>query len=469
MHELDVFFDPRSVAIIGATETPKFGFYQTKYLLERADADPNFSAYPINVKKETILGRKAYKSILDIPEPVDLALILVNTRQVLRVFQESMKKGVKAIVLESSGFAETGDPELASIQTRLEELIREAGGKVRVIGPNCVGITNFVNQFTTTDTIFDRMKVGGISIISQSGVLGNIIIDLAPSQGLRFNKVVSMGNKIDVNENDLLEYFLEDESTKVVALYLEGVSKGDRRFPTMAKKFTRKKPLIIVKNGRTEVGARAAYSHTASIAGNDAIYEGLFKQTGIIRAPNFREMFAFSKVLESQPLPKRNRIGIITASGSLGILACDELARQGLQLAELAPETINKMKERAPHFVSLKNPVDLGPAQMQMHATCQKALFEDPNVDMFLQIFCIPEEIFKILGSDFQDRAKKMHRLSEKYKKPAIVVAFSPPWMVQKFTEEGLEYNIPVLSDVQLAVRCLAVLYRYNQYLESCS
>ncbi|MHA1145107.1 MAG: acetate--CoA ligase family protein [Candidatus Helarchaeota archaeon] len=467
MNELDVFFNPRSVAIIGATEIPKFGYYQSKYLLERADREPDFKAYPINFKKSTIFGKKSYKSILDVPEPVDLALVLVNTRQVLKVFEESIQKGVKAVVLESSGFAETGDPELIHVQEKLNELIREKKGSLRVIGPNCVGITNFDNQFTTTDTIFGRLKVGGISIISQSGVLGNIIIDLARSQGLRFNKVISMGNKIDVNENDLMDYLLEDEGTKVVALYLEGVTRGDRRFIETVKRFTARKPLVIVKNGRTEVGARAAYSHTASIAGNDAIYNGVFKQTGVIRARNFYELFAYSKVLASQPLPKGNRVGLITASGSLGILACDEMATNGLELAELAPETIARMKEKAPHFVSLKNPVDLGPAQMEMYMTCQKALFEDPNVDMFLQIFCIPEEVFKILGSDFENRIKKMHRLSIQNKKPCVVVAFSPPWMVQKFTDEGLEHDVPVLSEVQLAVRCLAVLFQYKKYLES--
>ncbi|NHI91472.1 MAG: hypothetical protein EAX96_03145 [Candidatus Lokiarchaeota archaeon] len=467
MNELDIFFNPRSVAIIGATEIPKFGYYQTKYLLERADKNKDFSAYPINFKKDTIFGKKSYKSILEIPDPIELALILVNTRQVLTVFKESIKKGVNVIVLESSGFSETGDPDLIKIQQELETLIRDSKGKVRVIGPNCVGITNFTNEFTTTDTIFGRLDPGPISIISQSGVLGNIIIDLAKSQGLRFNKVISMGNKIDVNENDLLDYLLEDKGTKVVSMYLEGVSKGDKRFLNTISRFTKKKPLVIVKNGRTQVGARAAYSHTASIAGNDAIYQGVFDQTGVIRAKNFYELFAFSKILASQPLPKGNKVGIITASGSLGILACDEMTMQGLELATLDSGTFEKMKEKAPHFVSLKNPVDLGPAQLQMYEICVEALLEDPNVDMFLQIFCIPEEIFKILGSTFESNAKKIQKLNQKYKKPSIFVAFSPPWMVQKFVDEGLKYDIPVLNDVQLAIRCLGVLHKYKSFLES--
>jgi len=355
MHELEVFFDPRSVAIIGATETPRFGYSQSKYLLERSDKEPGFSAFPVNFKKSTIFGKRSYKSILEIPEPVDLALILVNTRQVVQVFDESLERGVKAVVLESAGFAETGDPELAEIQKALAAKIRENSGKVRVIGPNCVGISNYTNQFTTTDTIFGRLEVGGISIISQSGVLGNIIVDLAKSQGLRFNKVISIGNKIDVNENDLLDYLLLDDGTKVVALYLEGVTRGDRRFLDMARRFTAKKPLLVVKNGRTEIGANAAFSHTASIAGNDSVYDGVFKQSGVVRAGNFYELMAYSKVFASQPLPKGNRVGILTASGSLGILACDEMISHGLQLATLAPESISKMKERAPHFVSLKN------------------------------------------------------------------------------------------------------------------
>jgi len=468
MNELDIFFNPRSVAIIGATEIPKFGYYQSKYLLERADKEENFTAYPINFKKDTIFGKKSYKSVLDVPDQVDLGLILVNTRQVLKVFEECIKKGVKAIVLESSGFSETGDPDLVHVQERLETLIRENAGRVRVIGPNCVGITNFSNEFTTTDTIFGKLEVGPISIISQSGVLGNIIIDLAQSQGLRFNKVISMGNKIDINENDLLDYLLEDEMTKVVSLYLEGISKGDQRFMNTVKKFTMKKPLVIVKNGRTSVGARAALSHTASVAGNDAVYDGVFQQTGVIRANNFHELFAYSKVLASQPLPKGNRVGIITASGSLGILACDEMYKNGLELAVIEDETIAKMKKKAPHFVSLKNPVDLGPSQMEMYEVCLKALLADPNVDMFLQIFCIPEEIFKILGVDsfFNVAAKKIHRLGINQGKPCLFVAFSPPWMVQKFMNEGLKLDIPVFNNVQLAVRSLANLYNYKKYLE---
>ncbi len=467
MNELDIFFNPRSVAIIGATEIPKFGYYQSKYLLERAEKEQNFTAYPVNFKKDTIFGKKTYKSILDIPDQIDLALILVNTRQVLKVFEECMKKEVKTIVLESSGFSETGDPELVHVQDRLKEMIRNKGSKVRVIGPNCVGITNFSNDFTTTDTVFGKLEVGPISIISQSGVLGNIIIDLAESQGLRFNKVISMGNKIDVNENDLLNYLFDDEMTKVVSLYLEGVSKGDKRFIETVKRFTSKKPLVIVKNGRTSVGAKAALSHTASVAGNDSVYDGVFHQTGVIRANNFYELFAYSKVLASQPLPKGNKVGIITASGSLGILACDEMYKNGLELASIDETTLTKMKEKAPHFVSLKNPVDLGPAQQQMYEICLKALLEDLNVDMFLQIFCIPEEIFKILGSFFNNAAKKMNKLGIQKGKPCLFVAFSPPWMVQKFIDEGLKLDIPVFNDVQLAVRSLASLYNYKKYLET--
>ncbi len=457
MSKLEVFFNPNSVAIIGASETPGFGMWTTQYLLQ----DSNFKTYPVHIKRETVFGHEAYKNIREIPNEIELAIILVPTPQVFSAVEDSIEKGVRGIIIESAGFAETGREDFRAIQQKITALAKKSG--VRIIGPNCLGVSNIHNKFTSAETDFTNVREGKISIIAQSGVLGNIILDWAYYEGIGFSKVITLGNKLDVDEIDCLEYLLEDSSTEVICLYLEEVRTGPR-FLQVAKKVAKIKPVIVVKNGRTASGARAALSHTASVAGNDLIYDSVFQQAGIMRANDFHEMFDLAKGFSMQPFPKGGRMAIITASGSLGILACDEIEKQGLTIARLSEASIQKMRKNAPDWVSLKNPVDIGPAQFVMMNDCIEALLEDENVDALLWIEIIPERVAKILGLPIRTAAKIVKKSGMDAGKPVIVNTFGSNWMKEMLHRELDKHGIPITVSIHNAVKTFAQMLKYQKF-----
>ncbi len=454
MGSLDVFFNPQSIAIIGASETPGFGYFTTQYLL-----NSDFKVFPVHIRREEVFGHKAYKNVRDIPEDVDLAIIIVPTLHVFAAVEDSIQKGVKGIIIESAGFAETGRNDFKEIQQKITDLSKKSG--VRIIGPNCLGVTNVRNKFTTAETDFTNVRGGNIAIVAQSGVLGNIILDWAFHEGIGFSKVITLGNKLDVDEVDCLEYLKDDESTDLICLYLEEI-RDQARFLKVARAVTPKKPVLVVKSGRTKLGARAALSHTASISGDDQLYNAIFKQTGVIRADNFYEMFDYAKGFALQPLPKGNRIGIITASGSLGILTSDEVEKQGLVLAELSKETEKKMLKNAPDWVSLRNPVDIGPAQMQMINDCVQALLEDGNVDALIWIQIIPERVIKMLGLPLP--AKLAYKYGTQAGKPVIINTFGSPYMKELLHKKLDKYGIPIMISIQNCVKTLAKMLQYERY-----
>jgi len=219
MTDLEFFFDPKSIAIIGASDTPKFGYTTTKYLL-----NSEFKTFPVHLYKPEIMGHKAYKNIKDIPDDIELAIILVPNKNALQAVNDCKEKGVKGIIIESAGFAETGNEKFTDIQNKIIEIAKES--KIRMIGPNCIGLTNFSNQFTSTEVNFDNTLKGNVAIIAQSGILGNAMVDWASDAKVGFSKVITLGNKIDVDEVDLLDYLNNDPDTKVITLYLEGTKRG---------------------------------------------------------------------------------------------------------------------------------------------------------------------------------------------------------------------------------------------------
>ena len=453
---LDYFFNPHSVAIIGASETPGFGMFTTQYLLES-----DFKVFPVHIKRETVFGHKAYKNVRDIPEEIDLAIIIVPAKYVLQAVKDAIEKGVKVIIIESAGFAETGIEEYRKNQIEITKLAKKTG--VRIIGPNCLGITNTQNGFTTAETDFTNVREGNISIIAQSGVLGNIILDWSFHEGIGFSKVITLGNKLDVDEVDCLEYLMEDSATEVICLYLEEIRDG-KRFLECVQRVNRTKPLLVVKNGRTASGARAALSHTASIAGNDEIYDAVFKQAGIIRADDFYQLFDYAKGFSMLPLPRGNRVAIITSSGSLGIMMCDEIERQGLQIARLSEETIERMRQSGPDWVALKNPVDIGPAQLEMMDTCIEALLKDENVDSLILIEVIPERVIKLLGLPLRKPAKLLTKYGINAGKPVIINTFSSPAMREKLHQELDKYRIPITTSIHNSVKMIAEMLQYQKY-----
>ncbi|MHA1724692.1 MAG: acetate--CoA ligase family protein [Promethearchaeota archaeon] len=452
MSNLKFFFEPKTVAIIGASERLKFGYGTTKYLLESP-----FKTYPVSLTKNQIMGHKAYKSIKEIPEEIELAIILVKNDNVLQAVKECVEKGVKGIIIETAGFAETSIPKYVSLQEQIASLAKSSG--VRIIGPNCVGITNFKNKFTTTELDVNKLVKGNISIIAQSGVLGNIFIDWATSQKIGFSKAITLGNKIDVDEIDMIEYLEEDPDTSVITIYLEGVKRGNT-FKFVLKNM--KKPLIILKNGRSELGAKAIKSHTASLAGNDRIFEALFRQfKGIFRVNNFYEMFEIAQVFATQPLPKGKNIAIITGSGSLGILACDLIEKEGLGLAKLESKSMEELRAISPNWVSVKNPVDLGPSQFSTLNPALNILFHDKKVDGVLFIFSVPELPLKQWSLSVTPFLRRMKHLSRETEKPIIICVFGSRWVFEYLLEKAVKFSIPLLNRIDHAIKAFRFMHEF--------
>ncbi|MFW9877078.1 MAG: acetate--CoA ligase family protein, partial [Candidatus Thorarchaeota archaeon] len=422
--EMDIFFNPKTIAIIGASEKPKFGMGTTNYLL-----NSKFKTYPVNINSDMIFSHKAYKSVKDIPDQIDLAIIIVSNELVLQSVKDCVEKEVKGIIIESAGFAETGTAKYAKIQKEIETIAKES--KIRIIGPNCVGLTNFHNQFTTSDMDFEQAIKGDIAVIAQSGVLGNVFIDWANSQGIGFSKAITIGNKVDVDEVDLLEYLNVDPETKVITLYLEGTKRGRMLKETLGKMT---KPVLILKNGRSDIGSRAVNSHTGSIAGNDKIYDALFTQyANIFRVDNFYELFNIAQVFATQPLLKGKNVAIVTGSGSLGALACDEIEKHGLKLANLGKSTIDKINSVIPNWVSIGGTIDLGPSMFQTFIPSIKAIFQDNNADCILYIFSVPRVPLQRMATyaleGFRDQFNALKQIAEKVKKPCIIVCFGSRWV----------------------------------------
>jgi acyl-CoA synthetase (NDP forming) len=466
MSEMDIFFDPKSVAIIGASDNYKFGYNTTKYLL-----NSKYKTYPVNIKKKEIHGHKAYKNIKDIPDDVELAIIIVGNDHVLQAVRDSIEKGVKGIIIEAAGFAETGIEKYVNLQDEIADVARKTN--VRIIGPNCIGLTNFYNQFTTADMEFDNVSTGTVSVIAQSGVLGNIFIDWALDQGIGFSKAVTIGNKLDVDEIDLLEYLNQDPETKVITLYLEGTKRGREFINTLNNM---KKPVLILKNGRSEIGAKAVNSHTGSMAGDDNIYDAVINQNpNTFRVNNFYEMFNIAQIFATQPLPMGNRIAIITGSGSLGALACDEIEKQGLNLAVLNESTSSKIRSVIPNWVSIRGTIDLGPSLFQTFIPSASAVFKDDQVDSILYIFSVPRWPLQMMGKMASqivtEHFKVANELATQYQKPFVCVCFGSRWTFEFLknarSSSKIENKIPLMTRIPHAIKAFKFMSEYRHLLHS--
>lgn len=462
MSELDVFFHPKSIAIIGASDSMKFGYNTTKYLL-----DSEFKTYPVNIKKQEIHGHKAFKNIKDIPEEIELVIMLVGNEYVLQAVKDCVEKGVKAIIIETAGFAETGVEEYIHIQNEIAKIARNS--QIRIIGPNCIGVTDFNNQFTTADMAFDQAIKGKVAVIAQSGVLGNIFIDWALDKGIGFSKTITIGNKVDVDEVDLLRYLNNDSETEVITLYLEGTKRG-KDFIEALKNM--EKPVLILKNGRTEIGSKAVNSHTGSIAGNDKIYDAVINQnSGIFRVNNFYEMFNVAHIFATQPLPKGKNVAIITGSGSLGALACDEIEKQGLNLANLSENTMSSIKSVIPNWVSIRGTIDLGPSIFQTFIPAIRTIFEDKNVDSILYIFSVPRWPLQMMGSMVSEWAVQhfniIKELTKKFKKPCVCVCFGSGWtfnfLRKAASSSNSEVKIPIMSRIKHVIKAFKMMYEFRK------
>jgi acetyl coenzyme A synthetase (ADP forming)-like protein len=376
-------FQPRAVAVIGASRDPDaIGHRILEYLVRSRFSGP---VYPVNPHAEVVASIPAHPSVLEIPGPVDLAVIAVPTAAVPGVIEQCGKKGVRAAIVISAGFAETGPEGRA----RQDELVRRARGYgMRLVGPNCLGVLNAdpdVRLNASFSPVFPHW--GPVAMSSQSGALGLAVLEYADEMGLGLASFVSVGNKADVSGNDLVQYWGEDPAIRVILLYLESFG-NPRRFARLARAVGRGKPIVAVKAGRTAAGRRAAGSHTAALAAGETAVEALFEQAGVIRADTLEEMFDVAALLASQPLPAGPRVAIVTNAGGPAILAADALAAAGLQVPEPTPALEARLRAVLPASASVRNPVDMiasaGPAE---YRAALGAVLADPGFDAVLAIF----------------------------------------------------------------------------------
>ncbi|HEX6791717.1 MAG TPA: acetate--CoA ligase family protein [Candidatus Krumholzibacteria bacterium] len=386
MHPMDVIFKPRSIAVIGATPRP--GSIGRQILNNLFEFEFNGKIFPVNPRYEYIHSTKAYASVEDIPDPVDMAVIVVPASGVLEAVDQCGRKGVKGLVIITAGFKETG-PDGAKRETAVMEVARKYG--MRVIGPNCMGVLDATPDVRMNATFSPGFPTpGAISFMSQSGALGVAILLAVEKLRLGFAYFASVGNKADVSGNDLLEYWENDIHTRVIAMYLESFG-NPRKFTELAKRITKHKPLVIVKSGTSAAGARAASSHTGSLAGTEAAIDALLHQVGVMRVSSIEEMIHVLQGLTGAAIPTGNRLCIITNAGGPAIMAADAADGHGLQIATLSDETKKRMRALLPAEASVQNPIDMiasaGPDQYEKILGLALA---DDNVDLVIPIFVPP-------------------------------------------------------------------------------
>jgi acetyltransferase len=465
---LDAIFAPQSVAVIGASNTPgKVGHDIFVNILKGGFTG---TLYPINPNARSISSVRAYPSIKEIGDRVDLAIVIVPPRAALKSIQEAVAEGVKGVVVVSAGFREVGGEGL-DIEKRIVATCREAG--VRLVGPNCLGVINPLANVRLNASFSTRMpKAGNISFISQSGALCTAVLDFAADRNFGFSKFISIGNKADVDELDLLRYLHKDADTEVILIYLEELRRGPE-FIEAVKEITcgdyRPKPVLVIKSGRTSAGAQAAASHTGALAGTEAVYDAIFQQAGIIRVDSIDELFDFATAFayknESElgklrrKVPAGNRVAIVTNAGGPGIVATDMTMISGLELAQFKEETIEALASHLPSTANLKNPVDvIGDAPMDRYENALAAVIRDEGVDGALVILT-PQSMTDVLGT-----AEAIARIARRSFKPILccfmgVIDVSP----------GVKYlqarGIPVYKFPENAAKAFGALNRYARWL----
>jgi acetate---CoA ligase (ADP-forming) len=456
-NSLNKFFEPRGVIIVGARRSPGFGYGIPLFLQKQGWGD---RIHLVNPAGGEMHGLNVYKKVGEVPASADLAIVIVPAAAVPGVLEEIGAAGIKNVIIESAGFAETGAEGLAQ-QERAKAIA--ARYRMRLIGPNCVGVVNTVNGFASVELIEESLAPGPISIIAQSGVFGNILLDHLHECGLYVSKAVTLGNRIDVNESDILDYLENDPLTRVIMLYLEGAADGPRLRESLSR-VTRNKPVLILKSGRTAAGKRATASHTGSMSGQDDIYSAVFTQTGAVRAESLNDLIAFARVFATQPVSRSNRLGILTTSGSLGALATDVAESNGLVLPQLSQSTVDRAREIAPGWMNVKNPLDLGPSGN--YGKLLSILLSDPVIDMALAIMVIPYAVvrnFKALGIRLKDWFGDTASIRAQFpEKPVLSVVVGH----REFAEDIAAMNgdsMPVFDSPEQAALALAALWRYSE------
>ncbi|MFZ5880733.1 MAG: acetate--CoA ligase family protein [Chloroflexota bacterium] len=450
---LTPFFKPQGVVIVGASTSPeKLGYGVARNLVQGGYAG---AIHFVSQKAGTLFGRPLYAQLSDVPDPVDLAILIVPTQSTPQTIEACGQRGIKAAIIMSSGFREVG-AEGAALEQQCVEIARARG--LRLLGPNCIGILDTHLPLDTTFLQPPMPTQGGVGFISHSGAFAAAIIDWARAQGFGFSQIVSLGNQADVNETDILPEVAKDGHTRVIVMYMESVSDG-RRFVQAASEVTRRKPVIALKVGRFEAGQKAAASHTGALAGSEAAFDAAFAKAGVLRAETAEQMFDWARALENCPLPRGKRMGILTNAGGPGVIAADALETNGLLLSQLADSTRTALSAALPPSASVHNPVDmLASASPSQYAACLKILLQDENVDGALVILP-PPPMFKT-----EEVAEALTPLIRASDKP-VVVALMGSTLVEAAAQVFRRAGVPVYPFPERAASALGALTRYTRIL----
>jgi acetyl coenzyme A synthetase (ADP forming)-like protein len=458
---IEFFFNPKVVAVVGASRRPgKVGYELLRNLRESFKG----RLYVVNPEAKEILGVPCYPSLSDVPDDVDVAVVVVPAEKVIDVAEEAGRKGVKGLIVISSGFKEVG-PEGAERERRLVEVVRRYG--MRLIGPNCVGVYVPKSGMNTLFLSRERQGYPGhgfIAFASQSGAFGSAVLDWAAMRGIGISKFISYGNKADVDEVDVLKYLVEDEDTRVITLYIEGVERGREFFSTL-REVTKYKPVVVLKSGRTEAGARAAASHTGSLAGSDAVYYAAFKQCGAIRAYGMEELFDLATALGMQPPAAGDRVAVLTVGGGSGVMATDALADLGLRVPRLSDDTVAKLRKVLLPFASPYNPVDVTGSAVDEHLVeAIEIILKSGEVDavMWLPYYMVPG-ITPELNRKFVSRVRKVFQEIGRVV-PIVGVATGGSYTAI-YAREAESMGIPMYISPERAAKAIKALVDYGRWL----
>jgi acyl-CoA synthetase (NDP forming) len=455
---MDFFFEPRGVAVIGATPNPLKG---GNAILKNLLFGYRGAIYPVNPRYREIDGLPCYPSVAAVPGPVDLAIVFVPAPLAPTAVEECAAKGIPGVMVESGGFAETG-PEGAKLQKALAGIASGTG--IRIWGPNCMGLVDVVHNhifsFMDPQARQQGFIPGAVSLVVQSGMLSaTFLVDIMSHATMGVSKVCSVGNKVDVNECDLLEYFLGDPDTRVIGLYLESFADG-RRFMDICRRS--EKPIVVLKGGRSRKGAEAALSHTASLAGNRRIIAGALDQAGVVEANDFKQMMDLcrSLAMTDPPAERKDRVAVLTFSGGAGIVSTDFFEEQGLRLADLSEVTRTALRELFPAWMPVSDPVDLWPAleshigdNIDVYGRAMEAVLADPGVDaVFLHTFAGNSRV----RLDLADLARRIRASG----KPVFIWQIGRRDHAFALQKEALSLGIPVFSEIGRAAECLGAVLR---------
>ncbi len=450
-----VFLAPQSIAVVGASDKPGVG----KAIFTNIVNGYKGKIYPVTPSSPTVSGLAAYKSVLDIPDEVDLAVVATPNRIVPSVMEEIGKKKIRGTIIVSAGFKEV-DEQGAQLERQVGEIARKYG--VRVIGPNCLGIMSLSQQNMMNATFLKiTPQYGSIALVSQSGAICAATVEDALAQNIGFSKVMSMGNKVDMDENDVLELLAEDPETRVIVMYLEDIHDG-RRFMEVARKITKqhRKPIIVLKSGRTPEGAKAAVSHTGALMGSDEVYDALFNQAGVIRVDTMQELFDLATAFSKQPLPAGGVV-IVSNAGGPAIISTDACSKYGLKMADISAAREAIAKVIPPHG-SPRNPVDIvGDADFGRFEKVLTEVLSNPNVGSVVTM-CTPSATL-----DYNGLAKVIVNMSRAHPNKTMLAALmglAEGTENKKILSDG---NIPHYMYAEPAIRTLQAMYNFGSWLAS--